>query len=136
VDPAQSFFNSSANSRGEIEKVSRPWIRVIVFRPALILGVSRIGESVPFLSCQSLGLRRGRLQAKRQWQEGSIEEVEERKKRRRRRRRRRTHLTTPPTLTLQTTPPLNFPRISSFDILVPGSGFLTPQALPNSSSRR
>lgn len=53
-----------------------------------------------------------------------------------RRRRRETHLTIPPTLTLQTTPFLNFPRTSSFDILVPGAGFLTPQALPNSSSRR
>jgi hypothetical protein len=58
VDPAQSFFNSSANSSGGIEKVSRPWIKVIVFRPARILGVSRIGDKVPFLSCQSLGLRK------------------------------------------------------------------------------
>jgi hypothetical protein len=47
---------------------------------------------------------------------------------------KRTYLTTPPTLTLQTTPFLNFPIVSSLDILVPGTGFLTPHALPNSSS--
>jgi hypothetical protein len=48
--------------------------------------------------------------------------------------KRSTYLITPPTLTLQTTPFLNFPIISSLDILVPGAGFLTPHALPNSSS--
>jgi hypothetical protein len=49
VDPAQSFLSSSANSSGGMEKVSRPWINVIVFRPARVFGVRRIGERVPFL---------------------------------------------------------------------------------------
>lgn len=68
VDPAHNFFNSSANSKGGIEKVSSPCIRVIVFRPALILGVSRIGDRVPFLLCQSqshISLKRGSCNPKR-----------------------------------------------------------------------
>ena len=49
VLPAHDFLSSSANSRGGMENVSRPVMRVTVLRPWRVLIDIVIGWSVPFL---------------------------------------------------------------------------------------